>query len=466
MGNKFFLIYCLLFSAVFGSLFAEDAPEKGFKITKDTVLNVGISLTPEYESNIKKVSTDTVIERNGEVVGTPQVVSDLILHYSPSLRIKLDDRNKTVGFSALFDYNHYLGLDNKETSKKFSDLDIKSDFLGEFNKDGMVVFDFKNSLSRSATPVGEEISVRHKNLLNSFALGLAFKNIENILYAKIKLGVDINYLEQSKDNSVYKDYNYVSPMANLFGRWKFLPKTMAFISISARYQDYYESMIGSAARSLPINSFLGIMGQLTPHLAAKVSAGYSASIGDYIKHDYNANAELIFKYKETGLVVGYLRNMRPSAYYQYMTTHKAYLTFSQKFAKRFLASLNFSYSYTEFGKSNEFEKRGGYEKNEDGSFAMNKIYEDGSDIVYKVFMPKGNRSEHLILLNPSFSYAILSWLGLKANYELEYKDSDYFMKTITNYNDASDSSKSYTATSTTHYNYIDHRVMLSIVLDY
>ena len=40
--------------------FAEDAPEKGFKITKDTVLNVGIAINPEFESNITKASEDTV----------------------------------------------------------------------------------------------------------------------------------------------------------------------------------------------------------------------------------------------------------------------------------------------------------------------------------------------------------------------------------------------------------------------
>ena len=135
---------CLLFfTLVFPvTAFAEDAPEKGFKITKDTVLNVGIAINPEFESNITKASEDTetsetrtTTDENGKVATTTttkntEIVSDMILHYSPSLRIKLDDDKKTFGFSLLFDYNHYLGLEDKKTSKKLSELDIRSDLLG------------------------------------------------------------------------------------------------------------------------------------------------------------------------------------------------------------------------------------------------------------------------------------------------------------------------------------------------
>ena len=136
-NRNFFIAVCfvLLVMAFPVSVFSEDAPEKGFKITKDTVLNVGIAINPEFESNITKASEDTVTTDTRVDDGAEkkaEILSDMVLHYSPSLRIKLDDDKKTLGFSLLFDYNHYLGLEDKKTSKKLSELDIRSDLLGEF----------------------------------------------------------------------------------------------------------------------------------------------------------------------------------------------------------------------------------------------------------------------------------------------------------------------------------------------
>ena len=452
-----FFTFVMLFS--FSDLYSEDAPAKGFKITKDTVLNVGIEINPEFESNITKASEDSVETDTGVDDGKEkktEIISDMILHYSPSLRIKLDDSSKTLGFSVLFDYNHYLGLEDKKTSKKLSELDLRADLLGEFNKDGLVIFDFKDSLSRSSTPDGQELSGKNRNLLNSFAVGLAFKNVEDILYGKIKLGVDVNYLEQSKDNDTYKDYNYYSLLADFFGRWKFLPKTMAFASIAVRYQDYYESQIRDAARAVPLNAFVGVMGQISQHFSSKLAAGYSVNIGESVQHDYNANAEIVFKYNDTGAVLGYLRSMRPSAYYRYNASHKVYFNFKQKFAKYFLAAINFNYSYITYGRNIFYEESDDYKKQDDGSFQM----ADNDAVTYT--LPKGKRKDHYIVFTPSLAYSILPWLGLKLNYTLEYKDTDYFQTKTTKYGD----SKEFTNTKTTHYDYIDHRVMLSIVLDY
>lgn len=423
-------LFFLIISFCTQSVYADGSSEKkkGFKITKDTVLNVGLSITPEFESNITKASEKTSV--NGVKVGT---IYDLILHYSPSIRIKLDDMNKTAGFSAFFDYNHYLGLQDKDTSKKLSDLDIKSDLMGEFNKMGMVFFEFNNRFSRTANPDGQDLSGRHKNILDVFFMSLGVKNLEDTLMLKIKAGVDFNYFEESKDTDAYKDYNYVSFVGDIFGRWKFLPKTIVFFNAAYRYQEYYESSIRADSRSMPVNVFAGVMGQITPHISAKLSAGYSVSISKDIKHDYNANAEFILKYaKSTFLNVGYLRNMRPSPYYQYYSTHRAYLNFKQIFARYFMAKLDFSYSYIEFGPENN---------NTPGVTVI------------------GTRKDHLILLNPSISYNILSWLGLKLSYEFEKRmpDGDYRKE----FNDPGSD-----AESVVYYDFVDHRVLLNIALDY
>ncbi|MGI6393874.1 MAG: hypothetical protein ACOX2F_03965 [bacterium] len=454
---------------------SEQAGDKGFKVTKDTTLNVGFSITPEYESNITKASVDSTATDNlAGTVKNIKVISDMILHYSPNLRIKLDDLSKTVGMSLFFDYNHYLGLHDKKTLKKFSDLDIKSELLGEFNKNGFVIFDFKNTFGRSATPDGQDMAGKHKNILENFITGVGFKNIEDTLYGKIQVGLDFNYLEQSKSSKAYRDYNYASFVADIFGRWKFLPRTMVFMKASFRYQDFYESSVRNDSRAMPFNVFAGFMGQVTPYISAKISGGYTANFAKETRHDYNANAELVFKYNKTTFMnVGYLKSLRPSAYFQYYSTHRAYLNFKQKFAKYFLATTDFSYSYISFGKNIEYSSSLYVDSTPaddlDGdpdTYDYEEVFGDGSTLQHFARGPFKDRNDHLIVLNPALSYNILSWLGIKLSYELEYRKTDYYKEIRAVYSDATDSSRNYDKTTKTHFDYINHRVMFTIMLDY
>lgn len=463
----FFLVVLLCAQNVLGE--ESEEIKNGFRISKDTMLHVGLSISPEFESNITKVSENSFTTDN--ISGTTEkvkTIQDLILHYSPSIRIKLDDMSKTVGFSVFFDYNHYLGLQNSDTSKKLSDLDLKSDFLGQFNKNGSIFFEFDNKFSRTANPDGQELSGRHKNLLDNFVLGLGFKNLEDTLLLKIQTGVDFNYYEESKDLDSYKDFNYVSFVADIFGRWKFLPKTMIFLKASYRYQDYYESSIRSKAKSMPFNVFAGMMGQITPHISAKLSAGYSAAFSDDTKHDYNANAEFVFKYgKNTFLSAGYLRNMRPSANYLYYSTHRLYLNFKQKFARVFLAKLDFSYSFLEFGPNMEFSSSAYTYDSNTGSYEKDTETSSAGTYEYSVKVPGGLREDQLLMLNPSISYNILSWLGLKLSYELEYRKSDYFKEVTGIWTDFNNpAANNFNKTVHYEYDYIDHKVLLNITLDY
>jgi len=464
------LIFIVLFvSCLSFNLFGQSAKDdqKGFKITKNSVLNVGLSLIPEYESNITKASADS--ETTDNLSGTTEkteIVSDMVLHYSPSLRIKLDDSSKTVGLSVLFDYNHYLGLEDKRSSKRLSDLDIRSEFLGEFNKNRSIIFDFKNNFARTATPDGQEISGKHKNILNNFTLGLGFKNMEDTLYGKIQAGVDVNYLEQSKDNPIYKDYNYVSAVGDIFGRWKFLPRTLVFLKAAFRYQDYYESQIRDDSRSMPLNIFAGLMGQITPRISTKISGGYSASFSNDTRHDFNANAELIFKYLDSTLfTVGYLKSLKPSAYFQYYSTHQAYANFKQKFAKYFLTGVSFKYSYISFGESIEFSGNKYVFNAGAGTYDSSETLDNGT-LAQSITIPGKDRSDHLIFVNPYLSYNILNWLGLKVSYEMEYRKTDYFKEVRAVYTDTLNAANNYDMTAKTHFDFINHRVLLTIALDY
>ncbi len=443
--------------------------QKGFMISENTVLNVGLSITPEFESNITRASKDSTVEDILNDPGNPRPIGpyyDLIMHYSPSLRIKLDDSNKTLGMSLLFDYNHYLGLDDSAASKRLSDLDIKSNMLGEFNKNGLLGFDVLNSFSRSANPEGQDMSGRYKNILNKLNLGLNLNNLQETLYLSIQGGVDVNYYEDSRSKEQYKDYNYYSLVGEIFGRWKFLPRTMIFLRGSYRFQDYYESRIREDSRSMPVNAFAGLIGQVTPFISAKISGGYSASFGATVKHDYNANAELVFKNQDrTFLNVGYLKNLRPSAYYQYYSTHRLYTNFKQKFARQFLAKLDFSFSFVDYGESIEFNSGYNYDDNLE-AYVKDTSGMDGGTLTHIVSVPSSKRKDKILLVNPSLSYNILYWLGLKLSYEFEYRISNYTRETRISWDDDLDPDRNYDRRTVLFHDFINHKVLLTFAVDY
>ncbi len=462
----YILVFCFMFVSIHGE--ESEKPKKGFKITKDTVLNIGLTITPEYETNVRKASEDSEIIDHLDATKSKKVgeTSDMVLHYAPSLRLKHDNKKNTVGLSLFFDYNHYLGIDDKDTMKKLSDLDIASNFLGEFNKDGKVVFGINNNFLRSATPNGQDLSGLHRNLLEKFDLGIGFKNIEDTLYMSIDAGVDFNYLEESKDQDAYKDFNYYSVVGNLFGRWKFLPRTMVFLKAGFRYQDFYESRIRDASKTMPFNVFAGLMGQVTPRISAKISGGYSAAFGDNTQHDFNANAEVIFKYfDKTLLSAGYLKTLRPSAYYQYYSTHRLYLNFKQKFAKYFLAKLNFSYSFINYGSIIEFDKGYTYNAGTDLYTKDTSSVTNGT-LVYTVQVPGADRKDQLMIVAPSISVNILRWLGLKVGYEFQYRTSNFERTTRATFNSNVNAASNYDNTYRTFYDFMNHKVFLSLTLDY
>jgi len=463
-----FTLFFFLF--IFISLQAEESekPKKGFKIAKDTFLNIGLSLTPEYETNVRKASEDSYEEDHSANTGAVKLgtVSDLVLHYAPSLRLKHNNKRNTVGLSLFFDYNHYLGVAKKENMKQLSDLDIASNFVGEFNKTGKAVFEIKNAFSRNATPNGQDLSGLHRNLLEKFDLGLGLKNIEDTLYMKIGAGFDFNYLEESKDLDTYKDFNYYSVVGSLFGRWKFLPRTMVFFKAGFRYQDFYESRIRESSKNMPFNVFAGLMGQITPHISAKISGGYSAAFGKSTKHDFNANAEFVFKYFDrTFLSVGYLKNLRPSAYYQYYSTHRLYMNFKQKFAKYFLAKLNFSYSFINYGSTVEFDK--GYTYNATTNlYTMDTSAVTNGTLVQTVALSGKDRKDQLMIIAPSVSVNILRWLGLRVGYEFQLRKSDFDKTTRATFSSVANPASDYDKTYRTYYDFMDHKVSLTLTLDY
>ncbi|HNT27706.1 MAG TPA: hypothetical protein PKH10_05960 [bacterium] len=470
-------LFCsfLLFVFAGASLFAQEGEnekqaEKGFRLSDTAVMNVHFTLAPEFESNINNVSTRSYYEDHRDSANnyTHAETKDLVLHLSPGIRAKIDDKFKTLAMAFLINYNLYTGLDDKKSFEKLttlSALHFDTDILGEFNKDGNVVVRALNNLKRNSNL--DVLTIEnglHTNLLEDFSLSVYVKNSEETLSLKLSSGIQLNYFEES----LFSPYNFWSSRSNAYGQWKFLPKTAAFFNASFTYQDYFNADPVSRhdQRSMPLSVFVGVLGQITPKISLKLLGGYANSFSKEMHHDGLAGAEFVYKHSENTLFnLGYLRSLSPVAVYQYYSMDKAYLGFTQKLLhSRLLLKFDASYSHLAYGKNVKYplENNPAQTRVDD-----NDTPNDASDditTVTTVTQKSVDREDHLIRIEPMVSYNILHWLGISLKYSFETKQTPFYATTRITRSGGGvpPSDVSYHL----YYDYMDHRVLLSLAADY
>lgn len=459
------LLLLLILTVYGGSLYAQEntgsekAPETGFRLSDTAILNVSFSLAPEFESNINNVSGRSY-ERDhltGALRESDEIM-DLVIHLSPGLRAKIDDHFKTLGMALRIDYNLYTGIEDKKSFEKLStasSLHFDTDILGEFNKDGNASVRVSNNLKRNSNP--DQLTIEnglHTNLLEDFSLAVFIKNSEDTLSLKIQSGIQLNYFEES----LFSPYNFWSSRSNVYGQWKFLPKTAAFFNVSYIYQDYFNagSVLRHDQRAMPLSVVVGALGQLTPKISLKLSGGYANSLAKDMHHDGMAGVEFIFKNSENTLFkLGYVRTMFPVAVYQHYTQDKVYANFTQKFFNRLLLKLDASYSHLDYGKNVK------YPAITNVSDATDAV---SGDVTRTTVTQKSvDREDHLIRIESMASYNFLPWLGLSLKYTFETKQTPFFSSTRIQRPLAGPiTDKEYV----TYYDYMDHRILLTLAADY
>lgn len=468
MRKKIILLIFLFLSTVILSAqeisgSPKDQP-KGFRFSENTYLNINFSLMPEYSTNITRLSekTEAVNTSTGEMIDSMDPVSDLIIHFAPGLKLKIDDMYKTLGMAVSIDYSLYTLHANEEaaknTMKKFSTVTVSSEIVGELNKDSFAKIKFLNKFNRNSSPNSLVIDGLHSNLTEDFEASLFLVNSEDTLLMRISTGTTLQFFEETSMG--FDKYNYYNSKSSLFGRWKFLPKTSVFFNASFIYQDYYNAnkSIGSEPNanprlredliSMPLNAIVGLEGQITSKFSLKFGAGYSNTFSYDMKQDFVTNTELIFKFTENTLgKLGYNRAYLPTPTFQYYKTDKIYLDLKQKlFSSRLLLSLEGNFQFVNFGNSVEYNNA--------------TTTSSGSAFTYTgttrtTTISSLDRADMIMAINPSVSFNITRWIGLKLDYILEKRWSDYNRIDVTN-----------NKTVTTFNDYIDNRIMFTAQIDY
>ncbi len=404
---------------------AED--ERGFKITEDSKIDVSLALSPEYNSNVSRVSAKTEVrgQKSNEI-------SDIIMHFTPGMRFKINDTAKVLNISLQMDYNYYTGYENKDTTDNYSSMNIKSRALGEFNKGSLWRVSFENKFLRSSVPQNQTINGLSTNLSENFELSSTWTTAEETLLVKLTGGFNMNYYE----DKAFSPHNFNSYEGSIYGKWKFLPKTAVFLNSSYNYQDYYKAGATRAEQSsTPLNIHGGIIGQFTQKLSLKLSAGYVNTFSYSSKQDVTASVEGVWKFSENNLAsIGFLRAYTPVSGYQYFKMNRIYGAYKHKLFSRILASLEGGYSFIDYG-----------------SYV-------GSD---PDFTGKG-RGDKILNINPSLSLNLTPWAGLKLNYTYENKSTPFY--TDLTYTDPD--TEAVTPIGRNYYDYTAHTIMFTALIDY
>jgi hypothetical protein len=246
-------------------------------------------------------------------------------------------------------------------------------------------------------------------------------------------------------------------------------KTALFFNVSFRYQDYYESFMRDQMRTFPFNVFVGLNGQITAHFSMRLSAGYSGLYGKDTHNDVNAGVELVYKrFDSTLLAVGYTRAVAPAAFYEYIRNDRIYARAKQRFARIWMVELDASYSFVAYGDSRQFDDASVY--------TQRPQVLPGDPLIWDyIGLPNGatswvevsslNKKVRTLRVKPALLVNATRWFGIKLSYEFRWDATDYFRKG--NYSrPALGAAPRYEKSYETYYDFMDHRVMLNLVLDY
>lgn len=137
--------------------------------------------------------------------------------------------------------------------------------------------------------------------------------------------------------------------------------------------------------------------------------------------------------------------------FQYYALDKAYIGFMQKFMGRLLLKFDASYGHYAYGRNVRYPYLETVETVTDP---------DTAAVTTTTTVQRSlDREDHVVRVEPTISYNILSWLGIALQYTFETRQTPYYSEQhiVTATNDT---------TTRIYYDYFDHRIMLTLAADY
>lgn len=265
-------------------------------------------------------------------------------------------------------------------------LDILPDVTGKGERANFAVFDTK-AHGRIGYKANRAFSIFVKNEfgLNRNTSELYFANVfkitdnlsTGVAYAPVggALGftADVSYgleyfpgqsdfsLKTISNSDALKALNTQSFFGNLGMSWRFMPQTS--LGVSAKMGTYGQDSQKDTVASTPFWINADVSGRISKKISGKVGVGYTnplvsnkaADAKDWKRVDSNyigvtANASVGWAVGEgQGLTLGYVRNMTPAPFFNFVGSDVVSLGFTSKIARKWDLSLSASAMFLGFG---------------------------------------------------------------------------------------------------------------------
>ena len=443
----------------------EQAQEKdrGFHVGK-LIIHPGISLQNVYGTNVNQTNAnnstivqDLATNRTVSVSGSKEAADDS-LRVIGGLKMNYPSQNIRFSMDAQLQYAHYFGLSNQDASVSNGVTQPKIDTSNMSGISGMgrlalsifpeavVSGNLADTYTYSTLPQNVALNQTMAKHTNKAKVGLGIKPGGGQL--RLNLGYQ-NIFENYSGESL-KALNALDHEFSLNIELEFLPKTAWYLFGSYSMHDYYDWKLSdtnsrrispSDPSSSPLRVITGLYGRITGRFSLNGSVGYGNTFNasDTLEN-YNmllAKLEGIVKFSErTQLKFGFERDFRPLVTYAWRADNKPYLELKQWFVSdQIKLYLYFAYSFVQYGEP-------------DKALDANETTADTIESIPK-------RTDHDLLVRPSFRYEPLSWIALELAYNMNLR---YVNETVTRTLLTSDNQA---VVTTTDYDLVSHEVLLN-----
>jgi hypothetical protein len=373
----------------------------GLKLGDAVVFHPGAAVQTSYDSNVFYNASDEGVK------SAPLINSIIHLDLSTLSPQRMEGQegkasSQVVDFRLRFAGAYRAFISSNENIKKQSNFDVDTGLNALFNPKGKVRFRVFDDFLRTITPQNTETTGSYIRDYDVGGADLAIAPGGEMLTFKLGYQFTLDHWENKWSNGLSSfNPDFYGHQFGLEAKWKFLPKTAAFLQVTEGINSRPDYLINNVKHpdSYPLRVWAGLVGQLTYLMSVTVRAGYGngfyqgvtgrASVGNF--NNFVGGAEFAWQLTTTGkLKIGYDRNFYDSLWSDYYTDDRVYLGYDHMFFSRLILHLDGGYRYRQ--------------------------YEGLDAAVWGVT----SRNDNVVDAHAGVDYRILDWLYVGVGYDLWY----------------------------------------------
>ena len=338
-------------------------------------------------------------------------VNDVYMGFGAGLEYLLPSDVTDLKFKGDLAWRQYLGIDDSSTTNLSS---FTSTVDGRLHLVKTRPFNVKlgDRFTRSTDPGNQFQSQTLNHNQNEASVDFIIAPGGGAL--SLETGYAIFFDRYDRDFQTAPGLDSLRHRPRLKLKWKFLPKTAAYVGADAEVTRYpndnfsFQDAGGNSQTFINtdtniVNAVAGVIGQVTPRFKAQLQAGY----GNTVINDTNAanfqtataQAMVGYKFSETGnITLDYTRSLRPVSGFSYISSDQLTAKFDGQFIGRLQVSAELAYEHQDYGTPR---------------------------VVSAAATPVTSRTDHVFRGGLEISVEITRWLQVALGNKTEIRSSDF-----------------------------------------